>query len=95
MADDSGGRFSYVFILLPLFIAYGVAIRLTWSRGLPVALLAILAATAISTAIFAALVGIHLFISQESVGVRTLQVLSWLAAALGLALAIEVVCGIR
>lgn len=95
MADDSGGRVPYAFILLPLLIAYGVALRLTWSRGLPVALLAILATTAISAAIFAALVGIHLFISQESVGVRTLQVLSWLAAALGLTLAIEVVCGIR
>lgn len=95
MASDPGGKFSRAFFLLPFLVAYAVVLYVTWSRGLFVILVATLALGGGSTAIFAALVGIHLFISQESAGVRTLQVLSWLAAALGLTLAIEVICGIR
>lgn len=95
MANDPNGKFSYAFVLLPFLVAYVVVLCAMWSRGLFVILVATLALGGSSTAIFAALVGIHLFISQQPPGARTLQVLGWLAAALGLALALEVLSGIR
>lgn len=91
MANDPNGKFSYAFVLLPFFVAYAVVLCVIWSRGLFVLLVATLALGGSSTAIFAALVGIHLLIAQEPAGARTLQVLGWLAAALSLALAMEVV----
>lgn len=95
MANDPGGKFPHAFVLLPFLVAYAVLLRVVWSRGLLVALIATLALGGVCTAVFAALVGIHLFAFQEPAGARTLQILSWLAAALGLALAMEVVGGIH
>ena len=95
MASDPGGKFSRAFVLLPFLVAHAVVLCVTWFRGLFVILIATLALGGSSTAIFAALLGIRLLISQEPAGARTLQTLSWLAAALGLVVAMEVVSGIH
>ncbi len=95
MADDSGGRFSGAIALLPLLVACVVALCVMSSQGWRLAALATLAAGGISTAVFAAFVGIHLLISQEPAACRSLQVLGWLAAAIGLTLAVEIVSWIH
>ena len=95
MADDPGSRLSGATVLLPMLVGCVVAFCVMSSRGLLLDTLAALTTGGISSAVFAAFVGIHLLISQEPAARRTLQVLGWLAAAIGLMLGMQLVSLIR